>query len=507
MLGEKRNASVFGRPPEPTQPVPEVQEAVAAPLPQQLEPKKAHSISVDAGSSRRIFGEDNIAPKAADIFFSAQDDGKSFAEVLSLAQGYMAGRYATLLSDSSEDAKSQIKRRIARYLQDNRLSVSGYTQTGLVDAIYTEMAEYGFLTKYIFEDGIEEININRWDEVMVTYSTGQTVKLDEHFDSPEHAINVVRRMIQNSGKVLDNASPVLTSRLSKNIRLAVIKSPILDEDAGVALSIRIVNPKNLQKGDFVASGTATEEMLDFLSTCVRYGVSACIAGATSSGKTTVSGWILSTIPESKRLYIIEEGSREINLDRGNVIYTQTRHSDDEKQSVDQIALLDMALRFNPDIICVSEMRGPEANAAQESARVGVAVLTTIHSNSSESTYRRMVSLCKRAVDTPDATLMDYVTEAYPIVVYCRQLENKQRRITNITECEILPDGTRKFHTLYEYVITENRFEGDKFIIEGYHRKVEEMSDSLKKRFIQNGMPSQELEQFLIPKEVDHHGGN
>ena len=103
----------------------------------------------------------------------------------------------------------------------------------------------------------------------------------------------------------------------------------------------------------------------------------------------------------------------------SVVHTQTRDSENERQRIDQIALLDIALRFNPDIIAVGEMRGPEANAAQEAARVGVAVLTTIHSSSSEGTYRRMVSLCKRAVDTPDDTLMGYVTEAYPIVVYCR----------------------------------------------------------------------------------------
>ena len=70
-------------------------------------------------------------------------------------------------------------------------------------------------------------------------------------------------MLQNSGKVLDNASPIITSRLAKNIRISVIKTPVLDEDAGVAASIRIVNPRNLSKADFVQSGTATEEMLDF----------------------------------------------------------------------------------------------------------------------------------------------------------------------------------------------------------------------------------------------------
>ena len=186
----------------------------------------------------------------------------------------------------------------------------------------------------------------------------------------------------------------------------------------------------------------------------------------------------------------------------SVVHTQTRDSENERQRIDQIALLDIALRFNPDIICVGEMRGPEANAAQEAARVGIAVLTTIHSNSSEGTYRRMVSLCKRAVDTPDDTLMGYVTEAYPIVVYCRQLENKQRRITNISECEILPDGSRRLHKLYEYHITDNHLEGDRFVIEGEHRKCEEISESLRRRFIENGMPLGELAQFVQGKEED-----
>ena len=113
----------------------------------------------------------------------------------------------------------------------------------------------------------------------------------------------------------------------------------------------------------------------------------------------------------------------------------------------------------------------------------------------------MVSLCKRAVDTPDDTLMGYVTEAYPIVVYCRQLENKQRRITNISECEILPDGTRKLHKLYEFEITENCLDGDRFIIEGRHRKREEMSERLQRRFIENGMPRSELEAFLRREEA------
>jgi Type IV secretory pathway, VirB11 components, and related ATPases involved in archaeal flagella biosynthesis len=441
----------------------------------------------------------NIFPEqhSQAFFLPTETEKKDFQVVLKEVQEYISANYSELITNQElEDAKEQMKRYIRKYVIDEKITVKGMDGQELIDALYTEMAEYGFLTKYIFGKGIEEIDINSWQDIEVQYSDGRNVKLEEHFESPEHAINVIRRMLHVSGIVLDNASPAVLGHLSKNIRIAVLKTPLVDEDVGIAASIRIVNSQSMQKKDFIQSGTATEQMLDFLSNLIRYGISVCVAGATSSGKTTVLGWLLTTIPNNKRIYTIENGSRELDLARfedgkvvNSVIHTITRDSENDKQKVDQIMLLDMALRFNPDIAVVGEMRGAEANAAQEAARTGIAVLTTIHANSCEATYRRMVSLCKRAVDMSDETLMGYVTEAYPIIVFCKQLENKQRRMMEIMECEILPDGTRNYRTLFQYVITENRMdEKGRFIIEGYHEQKNSISESLSKRLLENGMP-------------------
>lgn len=442
---------------------------------------------------QRELGSDN---RTHSLFFTPKSDGKDFSTVLKDVQEYISNNYSILITDETiEGSKEHLKRYISKYVQDSRISVKGMSGNELIDALYSEMAEFGFLTKYIHGEGIEEIDINSWKDIEVQYSDGRYEKLEEHFDSPEHAINVIRRMLHISGMVLDNASPAVLGHLSKNIRIAVLKTPLVDEDVGIAASIRIVNPQNMKKEDFVEGGTATNPMLDFLSECIRYGISVCVAGATSSGKTTVAGWLLTTIPNNKRIFTIENGSRELSLVRekngrvsNSVIHTITRDSENERQRIDQITLLDMSLRFNPDIIVVGEMRGAEANAAQEAARTGVAVLTTIHSNSCEATYRRMVSLCKRAVDMSDETLMGYVTEAYPIVVFCKQLENKERKLMEIMECEILPDGTRNYRTLFQYIITENRMEDGAFIIKGYHEQVNSISASLSKRFLENGMP-------------------
>ena len=521
MLGAKRNQSLFTSNTPAEEPVPEqknpldldTERTVSSeklPLPefpplQDAARADSEETEPDDLPTRSLTAETAAGHRAHSLFFAPEDAGQDFNFVLQDVQEYISGKYSTLLTgDGNEDAKSQIKRYITKYLQGRRIAVKGYTAGQLADALYTEMAEFGFLTKYIFGTGIEEINVNSWRDVEVLYSTGEMVKLEEHFDSPEHAVNVIRRMLHVSGMVLDNASPAVLGHLSKNIRIAVLKTPLVDEDVGITASIRIVNPQNMQKEDFVKGGTATGPMLDFLAACLRYGVSVCVAGATGSGKTTVAGWLLTTIPDNKRIFTIENGSRELDLVRekdgkvcNSVIHTITRESENAKQNIDQDMLLDMALRYHPDIICVGEMRSAEAYAAQEAARTGHGVLTTIHSNSSQATWRRMVTLCKRKHEMADDTLMDLVTEAFPVVAFSKQLEDKSRKIMEIMECEILPTGERRYNTLYHFKIEENQLVDGKYRISGHHEAVNPISESLQKRFVDNGMPQEVLKQLVV----------
>lgn len=190
------------------------------------------------------------------LFFSPEEKGRAFSDVLKEVQEYISSKYSTLMVEGgNEEVKQQVKRYIAKYVADYRISVKGKIREQLIDDLYTEMAEFSFLTKYIFGTGIEEIDINSWKDIEVQYSDGRCEKLEEHFESPEHAINVIRRMLHVSGMVLDNASPAVLGHLSKNIRIAVLKTPLVDEDVGIAASIRIVNPQSLKKCDFVDGGT------------------------------------------------------------------------------------------------------------------------------------------------------------------------------------------------------------------------------------------------------------
>lgn len=447
------------------------------------------------------------APRAHNLFFTPDAGGRDFASVLRDVQNHISATQSKLINDANpETTREHLRRYIGAYIREQRIAVAGMSADELVGALYTEMAEFGFLTKYIYGQGIEEININSWDSIEVLYSSGEYVRLDEHFDSPEHAVNVVRRMLHMSGMILDNASPIMQGSLGKNIRLAVLKTPIVDEDVGVAGSIRIVNQQNLAREDFIHGGTASAEMLDFLSVCLRYGLSICVAGATGSGKTTLAGWLLTTLPDSKRIVTIEAGARELNLVRrddlgkvkNRIVHLLTRESDNESMNIDQTDLIEITLRLHPDVVSIAEMRSSEANAAVEMALAGHAVISTIHSNSCDSTYRRIVTLCKRGSDMDDATLMGFATEAFPLIVFAKQLESKDRRIMEIMECVILPDNTREFRPLFRYNVTESRVDAKtgRYIINGRHECCGEPSESLRRRLLENGMPQDMLQPIL-----------
>jgi len=437
------------------------------------------------------------------VFLESAKNIRDFSDILHEVQEYISGKYAILISHDSEKQKEQMKSYITKYLMDYSLAVEDMNLDELVETLYSEMAEYSFLTKYLFRSDIEEININSWNDIKVTYSNGEILPIKETFNSPSHAIDVIRRLLHKSGMILDQSQPIVVGHLSERIRITVLGQGVIDPTIGVAVSIRIVNPKKLVKEDFIRQNTASEEMLDFLSMAHRYGESLCITGATSSGKTTLMSWILSTLPDNKRLYTIENGTREFNLvkknEKGevvnNVIHTVTRHSDDPKQNINMVKLLETGLTVNPDYICVAEMKSEEAFFAQEAARTGHGVTTTIHASSCIATYYRMVTLCKQRYDMDERTLYNLVTEAFPIVAFSKKLEDNSRHIMEITECQIKEDGSRAIRTLYKFNVMDNALIDGKLKIIGEYEKVNDISSSLEKRLLENGMPSSLLNRF------------
>ena len=425
-----------------------------------------------------------------------------FVTLLSMVQEHISSKYAATLTDTTK--LSQLKSYIEKYLRDTAYSVEGMTDEKLCDKIYSEMAEYSILTPFLGRDNVEEININAWNDIAITYTNGKIEKVKEHFYSPTHATDIVKRLLHHSGMIIDNASPMSQGHLPNNTRITALKAPVVDDEIGVSVSIRLLHPSRVNRTQIIKSGNATEKMIDFLCTCMRYGVSVVVAGATSSGKTTLLNALLTTIPDGKRVFTIESGSRELALVRkdkkgkvvNNVVHTLSRPSDNEAYDITQEDLVVASLRFNPDIVCVGEMRDVECYSAVEASLTGHTVVSTVHASAADAAHMRIALLCQKRFPIDFKTSLMQAGQAFPIVVYTHKLENNERKIMDITECEILPNGERAYHTLFRFNITKNVIEKGKNITEGHFEQPEIMSDSLKKKLMQFGVPQDVLSRFL-----------
>ncbi|EOE7347214.1 ATPase, T2SS/T4P/T4SS family [Clostridioides difficile] len=439
--------------------------------------------------------------------FLKETNKKDFYEILKSVQEYITKKYPGVWNYEENIIKEELKPYVMKYIDDYSLSVEGLNQEELTERIISEMAGFSFLDKYIYRENkdLEEININQFNSTRITYSNGDKEFIKESFDSPEHAEIVLKRLFRKSNIVFDRSQPLVRGHLENNIRITALGMGVVDEDKGPAVSIRIINPRNLTQEDFITSETASKEMLYVVTNIFKYGGSICITGPTNSGKTTTLIVITEgSVSNNDRLITIEEGVREFDLvkrdSNGNiineVIHLSTKYSNDPKKNIDQEKLLEFSLTMHPDFFVISEMKGKEAFEAQKAANTGHPFMTTIHANSCDDTYPRMVDLCKSKSNMDDKTLYDNVTRAFPIVIFQKQLKDKTRKIMEIKECVVSEDGKRKMITLFRFKMKGETIINGKKKILGDFIKVENISESLQRRLSENGMPDEVLEKIL-----------
>jgi len=92
-------------------------------------------------------------------------------------------------------------------------------------------------------------------------------------------------------------------------------------------------------------------------------------------------------------------------------------------------------------------------------------------------------------------------QAFPLVVYCHKLENNERKIMDISECAIQPDGSRQYRQLYRYRIIKNTVQNGEYAIEGVFEQVNTPSESLQRRLMQYGIPQNILDRFMRKERI------
>jgi pilus assembly protein CpaF len=455
------------------------------------------------------------AQDEATVEATAQMDYQSLLESVraSIAQNHADELSAAL---DSVGAVAELKSLILKYASA-LLAGRDYDRDGLTEKIYQDMAGLGLLTPYLHDPTVEEININGYETVEIIRPSRTTFLYGtEAFTTPTAALDVIKRMVRMGGMLLDAQTPRVDSYIGSGTRISAIIPPLVPQEQGVVVSIRKQVKSRLTREQMIEAGTATSDMLDFLSTCLCYGVSIGVAGGTGSGKSTLMNYLLNEYirtndDSNNRIYIIED-SRELNLisyDSENnrparVLYTVTKGA---PNPVSMFDLIVSSLRFHPAIIVPAEVRDGAAYQAAIAGQTGHTVLTSFHADGAQDAYKRLVALCNTAgTGLADARLLDMCIGAWPIVIYQKQLKDNTRKIMEVFEAIGQKNGQVRGNMLYRFQIegVERDEAGHITRICGSHQRTGCISPRLYCRLRDNGA-SDELMKRLFPEattEVD-----
>ena len=419
---------------------------------------------------------------------------------LNRLRNWLSAEYASELSRTigDETAKERVKSLIRLYTHNNSLSVENESYELLIDKFYDDLAGFAFINKYLFDENVEEVNGNSWNDIEVVYAD-KWYKIDEAFSSPQHAADIVKKMMRVGGVTLDEKKPIGDSYISTGVRVSAMIPPIIDSSIGAVFSLRKQKSRVFSMSELTATQTCTEEEFKFLKICLNHGVSVGIAGATSSGKTTDIISLLSAVDNDKRIYVIED-TRETFITRRNpngkvenrVVYTKTRPNLHQERNISAADLLRAAMRYHPDIIVPAEMRDEVAMVAVEAGRTGHTILAGLHANNAVEAYDRILTMCLMSgTRLSEGLLMRLIMSAFPIMVFKAQLPDKTRKVMQIYEALRFDpvNNTLVGNILFQYVIEGRKLCQDKTKIKemlGYHKQVSKISKRLANRLMANG---------------------
>lgn len=296
------------------------------------------------------------------------------------------------------------------------------------EEVSRQLAGYGPLQSLLDDPEIEEIWINDESKVFVA-SQGVSKALPISIGQ-QTLQTLVERMLRNTGRRLDRATPFVDASLDDGSRLHVVIPTITRSNWSV--NIRKFPKTVYSLEQLIAFGTLNAKQARFLAEKVSLGKNILVSGATQAGKTTLLCALLNEISSSERIVTVEE-TFEIRINGSDWVAMQTRQPNLE--GVGEVTLRRLvkeALRMRPGRIVVGEVREAESFDLLIALNSGLPGLCTIHANSAKDAITKLCTLPLLAGSNISSDFVNpTVASCIDLVVHTQLKPNGKRSISEI----------------------------------------------------------------------------
>lgn len=296
-----------------------------------------------------------------------------------------------------------------------QLGVDGARQAGV--HLHEAVLGHGPLAPLVADHAVTDVLVNGTAGVWVDRGRGLE-RADVDIGDVEAVRRLAVRLASLAGQRLDDANPWVDGRLPDGVRLHAVLPPLAE--GGVHLSLRVPRRSTPGLAELRRWGTFDGRGELLLRALVASRRAFLVTGGTGTGKTTVLGALLSVVPPTERLLIVED-VRELSVDHPHVVRLQGRVANVEgRGGVGLTQLVRQSLRMRPDRLVVGEVRGGEIRELLSALNTGhEGGCGTMHANAPEDVVARIEALGALAQMSPEAVRAQ-VASAVQVIVHLRR---------------------------------------------------------------------------------------
>lgn len=331
---------------------------------------------------------------------------------------------------------NQLKQLIENVME-NRIAIEKVTLTSVdkekySSFLFSQLRGYGVLDELLVDDTITEIMINRYDLIFIERQ-GVLEQANCVFESVEQLYDVIQKIVNQTGREVNFANPIVDTRLQDGSRVNIVLSPISLN--GPVMTIRKFSKKAMTLDDLERSGAIDRYSYQLLKNAVINKQNILISGGTGTGKTTFLNALSQHIPENERLITIEDSAELQLINKPNLIALETRNANSAK--VGQLTIRDLiktALRMRPERIIVGEVRGVEAIDMLQAMNTGHAgSLSTIHANSTKDVIARLETMIIMTTDNiPLLAIRQQIASSIQLIVHLARSPTGKRVVETVS---------------------------------------------------------------------------
>jgi pilus assembly protein CpaF len=294
-----------------------------------------------------------------------------------------------------------------------------------VRAAVARLDGLGSLDALLRDDDVDEILVNAGGDIWVerdgaTSPAGSIAAAD--------LAVVIERILAPLGRRLDRTSPVVDARLEDGSRVCAVIPPIALD--GACLSVRRFRDRTLPLAAFGAG-----EVADLLDELLHRRCNVLVAGATSSGKTSLLNTMLGRTELGERIVVIED-TAELLPSHDHLVRLEARPATpDGLPAITLEQLVRTALRLRPDRLVVGEVRGSEVLGLVQALNTGHdGSWSTCHANSALDALHRLETLIIQAAPAwPLLAVRQQLTRSIDVVVHVARTGKAARQVVEIGE--------------------------------------------------------------------------